>query len=60
MLSTVETSQTQLEETLASQEITHTPLADIFIREATRTCNHIRNETVLVDYLKSFGVFRCK
>lgn len=59
MLSSIDASQKELSASLAAHELIGTPLIDIFLPVATRTCNNIRNETVLVNYIESFRVFKC-
>lgn len=60
MLSSLDASQKELNASLAAHELIGTPLIDIFLPVVARTCNSIRNEKALVNYIDAFRVFRCK
>ena len=44
---------------LETDELLTHDLIDIFLQVNCRTCNNLRNETVLVRYLTAFQVFEC-
>jgi hypothetical protein len=59
MYSTMEVYQGDMDRILKANQI-FSPLTDIFLQMVVGVCNHLRNESVLIHYLRCCSVFRCK